>query len=1020
MPFCVQCGESVELADKFCRGCGHAQVPSPAPPPRETPKPEERRMLTVLFCDLVGSTELASRLDPEETHELIQLYQTACGQEIERFGGYTAQYLGDGILVYFGYPVATDDAAEQAVRCALSIREAIAGLGDELQGTWGVSLAVRVGVHSGLVVIGDMGSGARTERLALGQAPNIAARIQAVADPDEVLISDDTRKLTQGRFALTERGESVLKGVSKPVPLFAVQQQVTNLLRAGGHAAHVPIRGRDTELIQLDQLLESVSGGGVRSACVVGPAGSGKSHLLGAFLASQAVPVVELYCSEHYINTPFWPLSAWLEQHAGLLGQPRGRWRATLSQFLESQALPAELLPGLAGLLGLDDEDTAADAATLRHAMLHSVCQVLSARSGVVVLENRQWADASTRDVLDLLMRTDTDSTLLVVSTSRPTDQDVAQPNETVIALGPIDRASGRRIVCDAVGAELSEAACDDIFDRASGLPMFVSELAKQREVAGSGLPTSLHSLLLNQLERVQDAKRVAQEAAVLGQEFVRDDLHAVSLYSDAPFDTRLSALQRADVFAEATNGLRFSHTLMQEVAHDSLLRKSRAQIHRRTAVYLQEWHKNHELDRHLSNRLAHHWVNAVADRSADSADIITAIEHLQRAAESSLSIAAYAEAGSNLDLIDRLIGRLEDGQQRDELKLAHCMTQCVVYCARAEFASPAVESEVRAAEALCRTLGRQRELAQILLNLWMMHISRSNYPASLAAATESLALAEAAGDEVVRTRALAAISNSLFWLGRLNEAHQTAHDTIELYTPGSDPRGVVEHGWDAGVQAYMVVVWSSWLLGKNDTLDMLARMRELTRELDHPFNRMLIANTAAVLQVMRGVGPAAVEANAKQVRVANAYQLAFYKMLGAMFHGVATVLLGRGEEGFDAADKCFQYYESRLGGLGQSFIAASMVIVYAARGDFARAAEVADYGLASCARSREGVFVATLTRQRQVLTEHAEPQIEQLLICGDSVDSDAALDPRDPRNVWVGRADEDGVFDAMGGHASA
>ncbi|MEM6988332.1 MAG: adenylate/guanylate cyclase domain-containing protein, partial [Pseudomonadota bacterium] len=239
MASCGQCGAPVEDTDKFCRNCGAPVVAA------SQPGTEERRLLTVVFCDLVGSTQLSSELDPEEMRELIQLYQTACGEEISRYGGYTAQYLGDGILVYFGYPSTTEDTAEQAVRCALAMRQSINRLSEELKATWGVTLQLRIGVHSGLVVIGEMGAGDKIERLALGEAPNVAARVQGQAEPNEVLISDETRKLIHGRFLLTDRGTPYLKGVDTRLALYAVEKQATDVLKSGLQSVEVPIFGRE-------------------------------------------------------------------------------------------------------------------------------------------------------------------------------------------------------------------------------------------------------------------------------------------------------------------------------------------------------------------------------------------------------------------------------------------------------------------------------------------------------------------------------------------------------------------------------------------------------------------------------------------------------------------------------------------------------------------------------------------------------------------------------------------------------
>ncbi|MEM6987845.1 MAG: hypothetical protein AAF499_15065, partial [Pseudomonadota bacterium] len=689
---------------------------------------------------------------------------------------------------------------------------------------------------------------------------------------------------------------------------------------------------------------------------------------------------------EHYHNTPYWPFSVLLEQRAGLYKLPVSEWQDALSKMLTEAGLSQDHLVGLLTMLVASGEEANSHAASARQATVDAINALLCKQNGIVVCEDMHWADASTRELLASLPDVSTSKVVRLVQTTRPRRARGAEvrPRATHIRLEAVDRQAAEAIVRSAVADDMSEDECSHIIDRAAGLPMFLVELARQREQPGKSVPTSLHSVLLSQLERVGEARRVAQEAAVLGIEFTREELAAISVFSGAKLDTALDTLEKANVISRSPlvggYGYRFCHALMHEVTLGSLLKKSRTQIHRRFAVYLQERALPNPPDRQMISRLAHHWGGAVADRMADRGDIASATRFLMSSAESSLAIAAYREARLDLELLESLAQRLPEGKERDEIALRVYMTKCVVHLARAEFASPEVEAELLGARRLCVKLDKRHELAQVQLNLWMMHLSRGGYPKSLKLAEDSRELATELGDDTIRLRAVAAISNSAFWLGNLEQAYDLALDVIGEYEPGCDPRGVVEHGWDAGVQAYMVAVWSSWLLGRGDALELLADMAEMTTELDHAFNRMLHANTAAVLHVMRGDGEAALASNAEQVAIASEFNIAFYRMLGDMFNAVGLTFLGRGDEGFAAADRSFRYYEKNLGGLGQSFIAAIMALIYADRGDYERALGVSKFGLAHCDLGSDGVYRPALERQIHRLTSESAPATQDLL----------------------------------------
>ena len=361
--FCSACGKALPLScprcafvnepdDVFCGGCGQrlpglarsegrlvgeAAAAYDAEPGQPWPD-GERRQITVMFCDLAGSTPLAARLDPEDLREVIRTYQAACAAVIERYEGHIAQFLGDGLVVYFGHPQAHEDDAQRAVRAGLGIIESIRELSARLMPELKVALSVRIGVHTGLVVVGAVGGGQRREQLALGETPNLAARLQALAEENGLVISAASQRLVQGFFVTEDTGHHALKGFAEPVHVFRVQAEsgVRNRLDASGGGSLTPLVGRDQELALLLDRWQSVVDGQGQVVLITGDPGIGKSRLVQAVsarIANEPHTRLEFRCSAYHANSPLYPVIDLLPEVLGygIEDSPARVWRSSRS-----------------------------------------------------------------------------------------------------------------------------------------------------------------------------------------------------------------------------------------------------------------------------------------------------------------------------------------------------------------------------------------------------------------------------------------------------------------------------------------------------------------------------------------------------------------------------------------------------------------------------------------------------------------------------------------------------------------
>jgi class 3 adenylate cyclase len=503
---------------------------SGAPQPRSA---AERRHLTVMFVDLVGSTELAGKLDPEDMREVLRAYQDACAGVIARFDGFVAKFMGDGVLAYFGYPRAHEDEAERAVRAGLALATTIGGL----KAPNGEALGARIGIATGLVVVGDLvGEGAAQEQAVVGETPNFAARLQGIAAPGQVVIAGATRRLLGTRFELQDLGERELKGIGAPVQAYVIigERPVESRFEAMSGPSVLPMVGRDQELALLLERWTQAKAGEGQGVLLVGEAGIGKSRIGRALLdAVTEEPHVRIryQCSPYHIDSALWPVMQQLNYAAGLAANDPLEARLEKLEALLDLAGGRDAAPLIADLLGLDGSarygplDLTPQAQRVRtlDALVDQLVGLAAHQPVLVVLEDAHWIDPTTLEMIEQGLDRIAAARVLLLLTSRPDRQPAlaAHPHVTRLTLNRLGRAGVEAIVARLGADHLPGATIDAIIARTDGVPLFVEELTKAVLESGeTAIPASLHDSLMARLDRIPEIKEVAQIAACIGREF--------------------------------------------------------------------------------------------------------------------------------------------------------------------------------------------------------------------------------------------------------------------------------------------------------------------------------------------------------------------------------------------------------------------------------------------------------------------------------------------------------------------
>jgi len=839
-----------------------ASIPQAQPPARPAVQPTapegERRQLTVMFCDLVGSTALSAQLDPEDLHAIVRAYQDACRQVIERYEGHIAQYLGDGILVYFGYPAAHEDDAIRAVRSGLEILDVLSTL------PLSQPIQARIGLHTGPVVIGTVGSGEHTEQLALGETPNIAARVQGKAALHTIAISADTYRLVQGHFACYDLGPQDLKGLSSALTLYQVtgEGEAHSRFDVSVQQGLTPLIGREEEVQLLVRRWERAKAGNGQVVLLSGEAGIGKSRLEQVLRDNiQAEPQLSILCqcSPFYQNSALYPIIDRLQQVLAFTKDDTAAAKfAKLSQWLEPEGTTDDETVALfASFLLIPSPDNHPPLQYSPQKQKERTLQALvtwlqnaSERQPVrIEFEDLHWADPSTLELLGLLIDQAPTARMLLLLTFRPefTPPWPAQAHILQMYLNRLPQQDIAAMVERVAGKALPDEVVQQLLTKSDGVPLYIEEMTKNLLESGlltetdgqyvltgplpeMAIPSSLQDSFVARLDRLAPVRELAQIGAVLGREFTYELILAVSQMDDVLLRDGLGQLVNAEIlFArgvppEAT--YTFKHALLQDVAYESQLKSRRHQLHAQTAQVLEEQYA--ETVETRPELLAHHYTEAgLAERAIPYWQLAG-----QRANQRAANVEAITYLSKGIELVQTLPDTPERAQQ--ELPLQTALGGSLI--THKGFAAPEVGALYMRARELCRQVGETPQIFPVLWGLCAFYSVRAEWQTAQKLAEQLLSLARRAQDNAHLIEAHYAMGQTWYFEGELSQGRKHFEQLLTLYDPAQHHALAFVYGLDPGVMGKSLLASILVLHGYPDQARKLSHEAlTLAREVAHP-----------------------------------------------------------------------------------------------------------------------------------------------------------------------------------------
>jgi class 3 adenylate cyclase/tetratricopeptide (TPR) repeat protein len=886
-----------------------AEAPQPKPADYTGSGDAERRQVTVLFADMVGSTALSAKVDPELLGGLIRRYQDAAAGAIGRYGGFVAKFMGDGVLAYFGFPRAYEDAAERAVRAALGI---LAEVGDiELPDQSRVQ--ARIGIATGLVVVGEIiGTGIAQERTIVGETPNIAARLQALAGPDTILVSETTQNLLRGMFELEHTGGHELKGFARPVPAWRVRCEASvesrfSAIRAGGN---LPLIGRAHEMGLMLERWHLARQGEGQIVTVIGEAGIGKSRSIEALqeaLAGEPHARINLQCSPHHSDSALYPVIQYLARaaHFAVTDTPGVRIEKLSALFAPRAASDPTAIPLLAELLSipLTAAEPSPQTPAQRKASTLALIVDEFLRMGendpvLIVLEDAHWIDATT---LEMMMRL-TDSIgrarSLALVTARPDFAPPwqARPQATLLTLGRLGRQECAQLVAGVAAAHgLSAETVATIVAKTDGVPLFVEELTKSvMESAGedNAVPATLKDSLMARLDRLGPAREVAQIAAVIGRQFSFVLLDAVASRGASELEATLAKLVAAGIVFPEERGqersFSFKHALVRDIAYESLLLARRREWHERIA---------HALEKDFAG-IAASEPDLLAYHFGEAGLPAPACDYRMRAGDQAVSRSAYPEASAHFSAGLKLAEAMptQDGKRRRLDFLLKLGSALVVVRG---LQSLEVEDAYARASEISEQLGDGTRSFQAKWGLWINANLRRKTALARNRASELVALAQRSGDDEQLLEAYHCQWSTAFFRGDVLDALEGCRNGFELYD--IDRHRHLAHqfgGHDPGVCAHSQCGITFQLSGDGQkAIQSLAQSLALAERLDHPNSLAHSLHNGSIGHQLRGDRDATFTAAHRALGLAEKFGLSPWRASSVVVTSWATAI------GADVAD---------------------------------------------------------------------------------------------------------------------
>jgi class 3 adenylate cyclase/tetratricopeptide (TPR) repeat protein len=1005
-----------------------------------------------MFCDLVGSTALSARLDPEDMRTLIGDYHSCITEVISRYQGIIARYMSDGVLVYFGYPQAHEDDAEQAVRAGLALVNAVANLPTDTDAV----LSARIGIATGTVVVSELLIGETpVEQAVVGETPNLAARLQSLAEPGTVLICPSTRQLTGGHFNYRELGPHALKGWAEPIVVWQVLE--TSGVESRFDAMHAnklpPLFGREEEIELLLRRWQHATQEEGRMVVLTGEPGIGKSHIAFALderLQSESHITLRYFCSAHHTNSALFPFISQLERAAGFKhsDSPAEKLSKLNALVVQSTADPEDVAV-LASLFALpaSDRDSLQDLDPQKRkektlTALLAQLDGLSARQPVfMIFEDVHWIDPTSLELLVATVEHVPQLRVLLLVTARPdfTPPWPSYSHVTTIPLTRLGRRDGAALVERVTGGKtLPKEVMDQIVAHTDGVPLFIEELTKmvlesgllrerdgqyvlERPLPPLAIPTTLHASLMARLDRLAPIREVAQIGAVAGRDFHYELLNAVAALPRQGLDEALDQLVRSELIfrrGEIPHAVyTFKHALVRDAAYAGLLKSRRVHLHAAIANALEQQFP--EVVQTQPETLAHHLTEAGL--------IEKAIGYWLRAGKDAALRPANLEAIAHLKRGIELTGRLPTGEGKDksELDLQLALGPCLI-AAHGPAAGDALATFARARE-LCERLGQPPEYLQVVFWLATASVVRGELPQALEAIAGLPSAAEARGNQPTLLNVIRGRAMILMFMGRIVEARETLERAAQLFSEIDEAGRTAARtaGQDAGVSILVFMAWVLWILGQVD--EAVSRMTAALERADvvrHAHTSAYAWYYASVLHALRGE-PAIAQSYAERcLGISERHGFHHWLGLSRAIRGICAALLDASAGRVDEVKTSLEEYQ-RAGyrlGLTAQFVLLCPVLLL--RNEPEAALELIDHGLSIVSLNSERFFEAELYRlkasallMRGASDNDAESFLEQALRTARNQQA-RSLELRaatDLARLWMNQGKRAGALDILG-----
>jgi class 3 adenylate cyclase/tetratricopeptide (TPR) repeat protein len=887
---------------------------TPAREPEE--RQAERRQITILFSDLADSTQLAARLDPEDLRALMQRYQQACGTAIDHYAGHVAQYMGDGIVAYFGWPTAQEDAAERAVRAGLDIVEAV----KDIDGA--EPLAVRVGITTGIVVISDTGHGdPSVPQGAVGASPHIAARLQSLAPPNAVVISEATSRIVAALCLQEDLGEQNLKGVAEPMHVYRVKRMHTSRFLATRARSLTPFVGRQAELALLLERWRDARDGEGQVVYVSGVPGIGKSRIvyeLEQRIKDKAHLRVRLQCSPHDTQSPLFPIIRAMERVAKL--RPEDARQTKLDKLKRLILLSTDdvdrALPLFAQMMSIPVDAPGAGASPQQikdQTLLLLVDLLLGlARDGPVfcLLEDAQWIDPSTQEFLDMVAGRIGQKRILFAVTHRPEYRPRVgdHSNVSTLAIARLPRRDVAELARLALHEQaVSRGVMQRILEDSEAIPLYIEELVRglppadetvpARRAAGeeprpeaSSVPDSLRDSLVARLDRVPQGRRVAQVAAVIGREFSYPMLQALAAVARTELDATLSYLTRAEIFQQVERDpvarFAFTHALLRDVAYESMLKSARRDIHAKVAEALRVAAPEVEIAQ--PELLAYHYAQA----GNAAAAVRYWLAGGQRARSRSAHLEAIGQLQSALEYVKLLPASPERAATELEIHLTLGLSSIAVH----GYSAPSTREAFERACELCVQLDDPQHTLQAFFGLWGHYWMTAEHGRAMALAESLLEKARAMNDPTGQVVGHRALGSTLFTRGDFVAAREHLERALALAEQA--PAQSTAFAVDPRIAAQLLLAWDLWVLGYAD-----GALQHVTQALDRatrnadPYTCAFAHYVTSAIHLLRGEPTESLAHATRSLALSTEHRINLYALYSRFGCGCAMSLLGENDE---------------------------------------------------------------------------------------------------------------------------